>query len=359
MSGLQTRRGRFLMLAGSGLATVVFALALFVHSRLYSNDLSRAERLTEQVRQRLDAQPENPVRLLPGHASEGFEAALRQAPVRAATALDALLLYDESERSSFAALRWPGGVAEALPTSGLLAPQGVSAVYEAGAVSVRWTVAPATRDVIAGQLDLDQQVGHRIYRTVHNLQGLGDSSRASTTPEWVASLDHSTTRWRDDDMPLTGGELSYEVWTVLLRATSNETPTLVRSESGELVTVTVPEHFRLQLVSGDDESVVLSMEVGPASMPVAVHHLTLSPGDPVVAGEWSTGLTVRSLELLIEDRLTTRTRLVFTSEARLVLDPVTNTPRTSDTQVLMPQTRLVATLAAPSGATRRLELDLQ
>ncbi len=350
MTAAEGRMGRFLVLTGSGLSIIVFALALVVHNRLYSNDLRRAASLGEQVRARLDARPDTPARRLSGHAGEGFEAALRQAPVRAATALDALLLYDETERSSFAALRWPGGSAAVLPTSGLAAPRDVAADYEAGAVSLRWTVAPSTREVATTGLEPDQRVGHRVYR-----------STDGGPPELVASLAADAVRWRDDAMPLAGGDLTYEVWTCLLRRPLGDPDadeTLVRSESGELVTVRVPEHFRLMLVSGDRDAAVLRMEVGPASQPVAVHDVELSPGDPVDAAGLSTGLVLTGLEILEEERLTTRTRLVFTSDARLVLDPVTQDPRTSDTQVLMPQTRLVATLAAPSGATRRLELDL-
>ena len=80
MARSERRMGRFLMLTGSGLSIIVFALALVVHNRLYSNDLRRANSLGEQVRARLDAEPDAPVRRLSGHASEGFEAALRQAP---------------------------------------------------------------------------------------------------------------------------------------------------------------------------------------------------------------------------------------------------------------------------------------
>lgn len=305
----------------------------------------------------MEARGDTQVRSLSAHDSEAFEAALRQAPDHTAT-LDALLLYDEAERSRFASLRWPSGIpghlAGDLPTSGLVPPQQIAADYEAGAVSVRWTVAEATQQVIAStQADSGQQVAHRIYRSDDG----GDL-------QLVATLGHDQTRWRDDAMPLAGGELGYEVWTVLLRdgpdrdGPDND-PTLVRSESGELVTVTVPEHFKLVLISGDSEAAVIRMEVGPPSMPVAVHDISLLPGDPVDASGLSTGWILTSLQLLEEQRLTTRTRLVLTSDGSLVLDPETHAPRTSDTQVLMPQTRLVATLAAPSGATRRLELDLQ
>jgi hypothetical protein len=343
------------MLTASGLSIIVFAVALIAHNRLYSNDLRRAKGLGEQVRSRLDAEAAmearagTAVRPPSMHASEAFEAALRQPPERAAGSLDALLLYDEAERSRFAALRWPGSASEAPAASGLAPPQEVTADYEAGAVSVRWSVAQATREVATAPLaDAGQRVGHRLYR-----------SDDGSPMRLVANLDHDETRWRDDDMPLAGGELAYEVWTVLLQDVAGSEPTLVRSESGELVTVHVPEHFRLVLVSGDSEAAVIRMEVGPDSMPVAVHELSLSVGDPVDANGLSTGLLLTSLEVIEEERLTTRTRLVLTSDASLVLDPETHTPRTSDTQVLMPQTRLVATLTAPSGETRRLELDLQ
>jgi len=375
------RMGRFLMLTGSGLSLIVFGLALVVHNRLYSNDLQRANNLEQQVRERLDARPEAPLRLPSGHAKEGYEAALRHAPERAArSALDALLLYDETERSSFAALRWPGSSPDALPTAGLAAPEELAADYEAGAVSVRWRVADSTR-AAARELTSDQVVRQRIYRTVKDA---ADPGQRPTTPTLLATVDLDTTRFRDADMPLAGGELSYEVWTVLSRRvvsgasseTGSETGSdlsstdpetdpgaasegLVRSESSELVTVPVPEHFRLMLLSGDGAQAVLRLEVGPASGPVGSYDLSVSPGDSIAAGDLVTGLTLDSLEVREEERLTTRKQLVFTSDARLVLDPTNDTPRTTETQVLMPVTSLVATLSDPNGEQRTLQLELK
>ena len=235
------RMGRFLMLTGSGLSIIVFGLALAVHNTLYSNDLERAQQLGDDVRARLDGRPT--ARPGPGpeaRATEGFETALREVPDR--SQLDALLFYDEDERTAFAARRWPSDdLPAAMATSGLAPPRAVRADYEAGAVSVRWTLDPATADLAADGLLPGEQLGHRIYRT-----------DAGAPPRLVATLGLETTRWRDDDMPLGGGTLAYEVWSVLLRAPLDEggTPDLIRSESSELVTVPIPEHFRLMLVSG-------------------------------------------------------------------------------------------------------------
>jgi len=358
MPGREGRMGRFLMLTGSGLSIIVFAVALIDHNRLHSNDLRAARELGEHVRARLDLDVESQVNAeglssaswLRGQSPDSFEAALRQSPQRALAVLDERILYDEAERARFKALRGPEGVPGGTQASGLSAPLQVTAAYEAGAVSIRWSVASETLETAlnGAMKDLNQQVGHRVYRSTEGAE-----------MELLATLGPEVTRFRDPDMTLAGGELSYQVWTVLLQNPLGSEPTLVRSESGELVTVHVPEHFRLELVSGDSEAVVIRMKVGPGSMPIAVHDVLLSPGDPVDAGGLSTGLILTSLEVIEEERLTTRTRLVFTSDASLVLDPETHTPRTSDTQVLMPQTRLVATLTAPSGAPRQLQLVLQ
>jgi len=358
MPGREGRMGRFLMLTGSGLSIIVFAVALIDHNSLYSNDLRAAKELGEHVRARLDLDVETRADA-EGHPSaswqrdrspEGFEAALRQSPQRTLAVLDDQILYDEAERARFSARRWPGGGPDGAKTSGLVAPRQVTADYEAGAVSIRWSVAPETLETAlhGAEKDPNQHVEHRIYRS-------SDGSEM----QLLATLGSEATRFRDADMALAGGELGYQVWTVLVRNPPGAEPTLVRSESGELVTVHVPEHFRLELMSGDSEAVVIRMEVGPGSMPIAVHDVLLSPGDPVDAGGLSTGLILTRLEVIEEERLTTRTRLVFTSDASLVLNPETHTPRTSDTQVLMPQTRLVATLTAPLGAPRQLQLVLQ
>ena len=297
---------------------------------------------------RLDARPE-PGRPTgsTGQPLEGYEAALRLPPDR--TPLDALLLYDETERRSFAATRWPDARAPAEPGTGLAPPLDLAALYEAGSVAVRWEVDPETLRAAADGLPAGQRVAQRVYRT--------DPGEA---PRLAATLDLDEDRWRDDDMPLLGGELAYSVWTVLLQApaAAGEPDALVRSESSELVTVSVPEHFRLVLVSGDGTQAAFRLEVGPPSRPVAVHELELRPGDPVEAGPLSTGLVLQTLDVAETERLTTRTQLVLTSDASLVLDPVTRQPRTTESQVLMPVKRLVATLSGPGATTRTLELDL-
>jgi len=346
------RMGRFLMLTGPLLSLIVFGLALLAHNRLYSNDLGRAARLETRVRGALDARREPGARQAsPTHALEADEAALRQPPDR--TPLDALLLYDENERRAFAATRWVDNQPPVASRSGLAAPADLRAVYEAGAVSLDWSIDPATRVALADGLPGGERLAQRVYRSV---SGAPAALRAT--------LDLETTRWRDDALPLAGGDLTYSVWTVLLQddplpdSAPGAAEGLVRSECSELVTVSVPEHFRLVLVSGDSTRAAIRLEVGPTSRPVAVQVLDLVPGDPVAAGALSTGLVLQALDVIDTERLTTRTHLLFTSDASLVLDPVTRAPRTSESQILMPCKRLVATLRGPSGAARSLELDL-
>jgi hypothetical protein len=78
----------------------------------------------------------------------------------------------------------------------------------------------------------------------------------------------------------------------------------------------------------------------------------------LLVGTEPTGLTLEALESTAEDKLTTQQRLVLTTDGSLVLDPLTNEPRTTQTQVLVPVTRLTATLVARDGERRVLDVDL-
>ena len=86
--------------------------------------------------------------------------------------------------------------------------------------------------------------------------------------------------------------------------------------------------------------------------------ITASLGNPLVIGELGTGFVLTAIDMNIVETLMTRNRLVVTTEGGVVLDPTTRQPRTTQTRVLVPATRMTATLVHDDGERRILETDL-
>ncbi|RKY22018.1 MAG: hypothetical protein DRQ55_02405 [Planctomycetota bacterium] len=330
---------RALVLTGPGLSLIVFALLALALNRLHNNDLERSRRLGSEVARSLEAAPAEG-RFEHTSPSTTFEDALLEMPH--AVLVDALPFYDESERAEFARSRWVGD-----PPSGqrgplLAPPYGMAARYEAGAVSIHWACDPATLALV-DELPAGQRLAFHVDRIEPGSPG-----------RRVAELKADARVARDADLPLGQTLVGYQVWAVILNADGQP----VAAEAGDLVSLTVPERFRLALIAGDVDAARIRVEIGPEGRPVSARELDLEPGAALIVDGRPTGLTLQTLEVVPNERLETRRRLAFRSDGTLVLDPNTRTPRTSETQVLVPVTRLVATLTDSTGAPRTLELDL-
>ena len=332
--------GRALVWWGPGLALALVAAALLVERRASESSLAGPDRLAADVATLLGAglAPDDGTSAPPRWAV--FEDRLLDRP--ASVALDALPFYDEAERAAFARSRWVGD-----PPSGrrgplLAAPYGIRTLYDASAVSVHWENDPATR-ALESELPAGQRLAFHVYRS----DGLGE-------PRLLAELDGSARLVRDTDLPLGRTRLAYQVWAVVLGSDGRP----VAAEAGDLVSLEVPERFRIALAGGDTEACRIRVDVGPVGHEVSSDELRLEPGGALVVDGRPTGLVLQKLERVDSEALETRRRLAFRSDGSLVLDPDSQSPRTSETQVLVPVTRLVATLTDSTGATRTLELDL-
>src|SRR5690606_14798943 len=123
----------------------------------------------------------------------------------------------------------------------------------------------ATRAYV-GELPTRHRLAVRIYRS----EGAVGAERA----ELLATVPLETTRYRDALMPLVGTDLHYQLWTVLL---AGEEQALVSAAPGDMVTVPVPDHFRLVLLGGDTQRARFRVELGPESAPLAAETLELAP----------------------------------------------------------------------------------
>jgi hypothetical protein len=336
---------RLLVLTGTTLSLIFFAFALFVHNRLYNNDLEIARAFEARLRLQLGAAPDvRPATGSPGGVDR-LDLALAAQPL--AHPADPAALYATPERQAFAAARVQGALGRTREERTLLPPARVDAVYGDAAVEVRWDPGPVN-SVLAGALagqQSDLRLGFRVYRS----RDLGE-------PELLQDVPFGTTSWKDRALPLPRAQLDYEVWTVLVRD-GPAGVVLVGAERSQKVTVRSPEHFKLHLVGGTEEQAAFDVEVGLPSggEPVVV---SARPGEPLLVGGQPLGLTLQSLRQTVEDRLTTQRRMVLTADGSLVLDPTTHEPRTTQTQVLVPVTRLIATLVSHDGEERTLETDL-
>ncbi|MHC5209377.1 MAG: hypothetical protein ACYTG2_01505 [Planctomycetota bacterium] len=339
------RLARILVVTGTCLSLALFALAFFVHIRLYENDLARADALETSLRAQLRAPPVTGPESEGGRGVDPLDLAL--AAQALAMPADPAAIYHGTERQAFAAARVRGALDQTQESRTLMPPARVEAVYAGGTVVITWDPGPVNA-VLAGALagqESDLSLAFRIYRS----RDLGGTELLQTVP-------FGTSSWKDRDLPLPRARLDYEVWTVLLRAGPTG-EVLVGAERSEKVTVRSPEHFKLDLVGGSEEQAAFDVEVGLPSdgEPVVVN---ARPGEPLLVGGQPLGLTLQSLTQTVEDRLTTHRRMVLTADGSLVLDPITREPRTTQTQILLPVKHLTATLVSHDGEVRTLEADL-
>ena len=339
------RRADLAVLTGAGLSLIVFALAFFVHNRLYRNDLEHAQDLQRVLQGQLRRPSAGADSVAGAQSLDAVVVALAQQP--AAIGSNPAAFYDEAEGRAFGAAHARGAVDEPAGAHAVVAPRNVAAEYSAGGVTVRWDTGSANRALsatLAGQND-GLRLAFRIYR-----------SQDLSPPVLLQTVPFGTTSWRDRELPLAQARLDYEVWTVLLRdGPAGEV--LVGADRGEKVTVIGPEHFTLRLVGGSPEQAVFDVSIElPAS--AGVVPARARPGEPVLASGQPTGLVLESLTTSSVDSLTTQRRLLLTTDGSLVLDPTSLEPRTTETQVIVPVTRLTATLVDRQGSRRVLETDL-
>ena len=332
--------GRFLVLTGIGLSIIVFAFALLVHNHLLNKDLEQANRLMRDVRRGLDEALPHPAPRGASQDTDRFESALMLMPET--TPVDALPFYDEGERASFARSRWAGETPSDGSEASLRPPFAVDAFHEAGIVLLRWEADPATL-ALEEALPEGQSLGWRIYRRLN----LGDF-------ENVASAPFGDRRWRDSDFPVAHSRVEYQVSAVVI----DDEDSLIAAEPSRLVSIELPERFAIDLIEGDEHSALFRIRVGTSTQPLNQAALRVTPGQSVTIPGLDTGLLLNSLQIRDDERLTSRIRFDFRADGSLVLDPATDTPRTSETQVLVSARRLIATLSDPLGVPRTLELDL-
>ncbi|MFT7463438.1 MAG: hypothetical protein ACI9EF_001782 [Pseudohongiellaceae bacterium] len=332
--------GRFLVLTGTGLSFIVFALALLVHNHLQNKDLAQGDKLTRNVRQLLSGAPIRPATVGQTPDIDRFERALML--MAAATPVDALPFYDEGERASFARSRWAGEIPSHGGDAALRPPYGVDAIHDGGIVLLRWELAPATA-ALRDALPQGQSLAWRIYRGLNLEQ-----------PVQVAELGLETRRWHDQELPIAHTRLAYQVWAVLI----DDDSALIAAEPSGLVTIELEERFQLELVSGDEQSAVFTVQRGSSTQPLTLSTLRVSPGQSLRTDRLDTGLALKHLSMRADELLQTRSRLDFRADGSLVLDPALNTPRKTETQVLVSVRRLIATLNDSLGVPRTLQLDL-
>jgi len=339
------RAPRILVLTGLAASLIVSAFAFFVHNRLYSNDLRRTAAAESALERRLGEalRPADPSEHRA--AVDAAEVALSQQPPVVGTL--AAAVYDAAELKSFETLRVRGPFVEQARSKALVSPGDLVAEVAEDGVTLGWNPGAVNR-MHAAALDQegsDLRLAQRVYR-----------SRDGGEFQELASLPFADETWRDTQMPLASTRLAYQVWVVLLRHDSSG-DVLVDAERSEEVTVVSPEHFTVSLTGGGDGQAVFLIQV---NLPHAAgdRPVTARVGEELRVGESSTGLTLRSLDTTTQDALITQRRLLLTTDGSLVLDPESHEPRTTQTQVLKPVKRLVATLATRDGAVRTLQVDL-
>ncbi|MHC4845459.1 MAG: hypothetical protein ACYTCU_04770 [Planctomycetota bacterium] len=346
---MEARFARILVLTGTGLSIIFLPFALFAHNRLYSNDLGRAHQLERSLREDLAAPdgtaPETPPSGPAVGSLDPVDLALALQP--AVIELDASPFFDDAEMLGFVAAKMRGDAPDSTEARTLMPPLAVRAAYTMGTVVVDWRASPVNKvlsSTLAAQQS-DLRLAHRIYRGID-----------LAPPEHLQTVPFGTRSWPDRHLPLAASRLDYEVWTVLLRSGGGE-DVLVGAERSEKVTVASPDHFRLELVGGSTSEAVFDVHV---ELPTAAGTVSASlrPGDELMVGRVPTGLILQSLTQSEEDVLTTQRRLVLTTDGSLVLDPNTNEPRTTQTQVLVPVTRITASLVRGDGEIETLEVDL-
>ncbi len=349
---------RRFVLTGMIGSLIVFAFAFFAHNRLYSKDLEPGVATEERLRSFLDAPATTTPESRLGPAADPLERALGVTPARLDVADRERLergvaMYGDSERRAFVSLRLQEDVETPSEVRTLTPPGQVEARYAKGVVTVAWEPGAVNR-VLAAALSADGsplRLAFRIYRGVEGEQ-----------PVLQTTVPFGVTSWRDRDLPIAQARLFYEVWAVLLRAEEGSggagEPALVGAERSDLVTVTTPEHFTLELLGGDESRVELLAVVSSPSGPVYSTAVTVGVGDPILLGELVTGLALQSIEVREVDKLTTSERLDLTPDGRIVLDPVTQQPRMKATELLMPVEHMTVQLIHTDGQTRTLEVDL-
>lgn len=321
------------LILGAGVAALALPNTLHrpVLERVEAVEANLEARLSAPARERGDA-PVDPAE---------FDRLLSLAPD--GRAVDALPFYEEGERAAFARARWRTAVPEETDAE-LAAPLEIEALYSAGGVALSWEHAASTR-ALAGRVPDHHRLAVRIYR------GVGEMP-----PELLATVPLETARYRDALMPLLGGELHYQLWSVL---ETGEQGALVSVERSDPVTVAVPDHFRLVLLDGSTEQASFRVELGPEGAPLATETVSLALGEPLTVAGRPTGLVLERLELRNEERMQDRERMVFGPGGSLVLDARSGEPRRTTSTVLVPVERLIATLRGRDGeSSRTLETDL-
>lgn len=342
---------RVAVLTAVGLSLIVCALALVAHKQLYSKDLAQARAVEKRIRAQLDAT--DPRAQSRDGRGDALERALARQPVvlsgDASRRQDqAVAFYDAPERRAFMTARLKGAL-DSPDNYSLAPPTDLTASYASGGVNVSWDPGPVNR-VLASTLsgsDGPLRLAFRVYRGIEGEQ-----------PELLATVPLGVTNWYDRALPIARTTLYYEVWTVLMASDATGTETLVSAERSDLVTLSTPEHFTLELLGGDEERAEFLAVVGSKEAPVASATVTASLGSPLVIGELRTGFVLQAIEMNNVETLMTRNRLVVTTDGGVVLDPTTRQPRTTQTQVLVPATRMTTTLVHDDGETRILEADL-
>jgi len=375
---------RSLVLTGLWLSLIFFGFALFVHNRLYDKDLGRAAELESALREALGpavdlsaapilaGSPGLPPGPGPGQSPgqsparsageslgvDPLERLLGQSPATAPTAAGdpgeseagklAAVFYGDAEWSRFETAVALGPFERPTsPAATLVPPQTVMAGFADAAVTLSW-VAGTRNELLASSLaaeGAERRLAFRVYRA----QDLAE-------PELMVTLPFGLTMWRDLDLPLGQARLTYEVWTVLLRSALDQ-DVLVAAERSEPVLVETPDRFTLALREANPETAQFELRLHGLGnqTPLRVHARV---GEELFAGDLSTGLRLQSLHQAPEQVLGIRRRWIFTPDGGLVLDPVTNQPRTTETQVLMPVTRWTAILGDSEGRARlSLSLD--
>lgn len=337
------RLGRPLLLGLIALCLALCAPFLYVHNRLMGGALAQADRFEAGIRQRLDGPAASDFTAVFTHPSGAMRWALDERPLEVDVGGEAL--YTSVEANAFIAARIvPDEARRGSPGTHPAAPIGVKALFLDGSVRLSWDPGPVN-SVLAKTLDgSERELAWRIWR-----REAGDADL-----QLLATLPFSVTTWRDPSLPLARQTLSYEVWAVVLRTEPDGSQVLAGAERSAIAHADVPERFEIELLGGDGERARVRVVLPGGDAVVA----SAAVGEPIVAAGRPTRLVLASLEVQPSDRLTTRSRLRLKPDGSIVLDPESQRPRTTETQVLMSVDRLVAVLAHEDGTSRTLEVDL-
>jgi hypothetical protein len=358
---MNRRTVRIAVLTGITGSLIVFGLVLGVHNHLYSKHLGRAQATMDTIRGRLEATPTTTRTRTVRGGGDVLELALAKPPAVLSERDRALLepatpFYTDAERRAYVTARVKGALDAHSDLDTLAPPGDVQASYADGAVTLAWDTGPANR-VLASALAARASPLRLAFRVYRRRPG-EDLAPQVTLPFGVTS-------WKDRSLPIARSTLYYEVWTVLLKEAgegaapdASPTETLVSAERGDLVTLSVPEHFTLELVGGDETRAEFLAVVGTPEAPVATAVVSAGLGEIVSIGELSTGLTVQQIEMRSVDTLENRQRLSLTTDGAVAIDPATGQPRYTQTQVLVPGLRMRTVLVHEDGETRTLEADL-